>query len=113
MRMNDRYFQIMVCRVYRSGLADRRFVMMKWAPNQSDIMVVLEHPHGNVEVSLEEWISIGPGARPLVRPVEAKKKDSGESLPLSVIPLRYRNNRLSRALIALGVLNDPWKRFSG
>jgi len=76
-------------------------------------MVVLEHPHGKIEVSLEEWISIGPGARPLVRPVEAKRKGSGEPLPLSVIPLRCRNNGLSRTLIALGVLKDPWKRFSG
>jgi hypothetical protein len=79
-------------------------------PNRSDIIVVLEHPYGRVEVSLEEWISTGPGERPLVRPVEAKRKDSGQPLPLSVIPLQYRNNRLSRALIALGVLEDPWGR---
>jgi hypothetical protein len=37
-----------------------------------------------VEVSLEEWISTGPCERPLVRPVAAKKKSSGNSPPLSV-----------------------------
>jgi hypothetical protein len=82
---------------------------MNAEPNQSDVIVVLEHPLGRVEVSLEEWISIGPGARPLVRPVEAKRKGSGEPLPLSVIPLRYRNNRLSRTLIVLVFLIDPWE----
>jgi hypothetical protein len=77
--------------------------------DQSDIIVILEHPYGRVEVSLEEWISTGPGERPLIQPIAAKSKESGRPLPLSVIPLQFRNNRLSRALIALGVLRDPWK----
>ncbi len=74
----------------------------------SDVVVTIEHPFGVLEVSLEEWMSTGPGPRPLLRPAAAKEKGTNRPLPMSVIPLRYRNNRVSRSLIALGVLPNPW-----
>ena len=77
-------------------------------PDYSDILVTVAHPFGDVEVPLDTWIARGPGPRPLVRPVSARSKGSGERLPLSVIPLQYRNNGLSRTLIAMGLLRDPW-----
>jgi hypothetical protein len=78
-------------------------------PDYSDIMVTVAHPFGDVEVPLEMWIAQGPGPRPLVRPVSARSKRSGQKLSLSVIPLQYRNNGVSRALIAMGLLRDPWR----
>jgi hypothetical protein len=75
----------------------------------SDIIVILGHPHGDLEVTLNEWILKGPGERDLLRPMAAKNKNTGEQLPLNVIPFVYRNSFLSRALIALKVFSDPWK----
>jgi hypothetical protein len=72
-----------------------------------EIIVTVAHPHGDVEVSLGEWIRTGPGERPLVRPVAARTK-SGRRLSMSHIPLKYRNTRASRALIRAGFLEDPW-----
>lgn len=81
-------------------------------PKITDISVILAHPWGDIEVPLEEWILSGPGERDLVRPFAAKSQITGESLPMSVIPLRYRNNLWSRFLIKLGFLSDPWKSGS-
>ncbi|HEX6682758.1 MAG TPA: hypothetical protein VF062_08185 [Candidatus Limnocylindrales bacterium] len=57
-----------------------------------DILVVIAHPFGDLEVPLTEWMRIGPGPRPGVRPVSASSRTSGKPLPLSVIPAAYRNN---------------------
>jgi hypothetical protein len=75
-----------------------------------DILVTIAHPFGDVEVSLSEWIKTGPGPRPLVRPVAARRRSTGESIPLSAIPIKYRNTSFTRALIKARVLQDPWKR---
>jgi hypothetical protein len=74
----------------------------------SDIVVVIGHPFGDVEMSLTAWIARGPGRRPLVRPVAARSLLTGDALPLSVIPLRYRNDEQSRRAIAAGLVQDPW-----
>jgi hypothetical protein len=74
----------------------------------SDILVVIEHPYATAEVPLDDWMETGPGYRPLLRPVGARDRRTGKPLPLSVIPLRYRNNFLSRLLIALGLMKNPW-----
>jgi len=76
-------------------------------PDPSDILVTVEHPFGTREIPLEQWIRQGPGLRPLVRPVAAKSATTGQSLPLTVIPLRYHNDKQSRALIASGALEPP------
>ena len=73
-----------------------------------DVLVVIAHPFGDVEVPLVDWIATGPGPRRLVRPVRAHSRSTGRALPLSVIPLRYRNDGESRRAIADGRLDDPW-----
>ena len=73
----------------------------------SEIIVTIDHPFGTVEATLAEWIERGPGPRPLVRPVAARSAATGEELPLTVIPLRYRNDAESRQLIAAGRLDPP------
>ncbi|MEO3750345.1 hypothetical protein [Streptomyces sp. B6B3] len=78
------------------------------APDPDDVLVVLAHPHGDVEVPLADWTRTGPGPRPLVRPVAARSRATGEPLPLSVIPLPYRNDDESRRAIADGLIDDPW-----
>jgi len=78
------------------------------ASDPQDLLLTVQHPFGDLEVSLAEWIARGPGPRPLVRPVAVRSRSTGESLPLTVIPLRYRNDEESRRLIAEGVLESPW-----
>ena len=78
-----------------------------------DVLVVIAHPFGDVEVPLADWIATGPGPRRLVRPVRACSRSTGRPLPLSVIPLRYRNDEESRRAIAHGLLDDPWPDATG
>jgi hypothetical protein len=73
-----------------------------------DVLVTIGHPFGDVEVPLAVWIATGPGPRPLVRPLHARSRSTGQPLPLSVIPLRYRNDEQSRQAIEDGLLDDPW-----
>ena len=73
------------------------------------LVVIVEHPHGMLEMPLEEWIENGPGDRNLLRPT-AIRRQSGERLPLTTIPLKYRNNVWSRLLISVGILADPWRK---
>lgn len=73
-----------------------------------DILVTIGHPAGDIETTLTEWIARGPGPRRLVRPIAAKSRSTGESLPLTVIPLRYRNDKESRDMIANGTIEAPW-----
>ena len=76
--------------------------------NEETIWLVLDHPHGEVEVSMSEWMSVGPGERSCVRPTEAYQGRDRRRVSLTVLPLRFRNSRLSKMLISLGVLEDPW-----
>jgi len=78
-------------------------------PDFSDITVTVHYTYGTGEIPLEVWMEQGPGLRYLRRPSAAKKVSTGECLPLSIIPLRYRNNRISRFLISIGVLTNPWE----
>ena len=73
-----------------------------------DVLVTIGHPAGDIETTLAEWIARGPGPRPLVRPIAARSRATGQSLPLTVIPLRYRNDKESRGLIANGTIESPW-----
>ena len=76
--------------------------------DEDAVVLTLSHPHGDLEMGLEDWIATGPGPRPLLRPTSARRSGTGEPLPLSVVPLRYRNTRLSRFLVSLGLLERPW-----
>jgi hypothetical protein len=73
-----------------------------------DVILVLEHPFGRVETTLAEWMLKGPGPRPGVRPVEARSRADGGPLPLTVVPLPYRNDEESRRLISEGAIRSPW-----
>lgn len=73
-----------------------------------DVIVTISHPHGNLEVTLNEWIQNGPGDRDLLQPISAHRISTGEKLPTKVIPLRYRNSHLSRLLISLNLIEKPW-----
>lgn len=55
----------------------------------------------------DEWIHQGPGLRAF-RPQKAFCADDNRCLPLSVIPLQYRHNNLSKFLIALQQYKYPW-----
>jgi hypothetical protein len=77
--------------------------------SDSGILVLVAHPFGDSWVPLEEWMRIGPGPRPLVQPVAAKRASTGEAIALATaVPLAYRNDEESRRLIAAGALEDPW-----
>lgn len=56
-----------------------------------DILVTIDHPHGELEVPLREWIDEGPGPRRYVQLKSARRRSTGEPIPLSEI-------------------NDPWRR---
>ena len=73
-----------------------------------DILVTVAHPFGDVTPTLTEWIRLGPGPRPFVRIVDAKRRSTGEPVPLDEIPLEYHNSRESRRLQRLGELPTPW-----
>jgi hypothetical protein len=74
----------------------------------NDVVVVLGHRFGDVEEPLAEWMARGPGPRSGLRAVAVRSRSTGETLPLSVIPLAYRNDRESRALVAAGRTDSPW-----
>jgi hypothetical protein len=86
----------------------RERLARRWRVRPEDVLVVVGHPFGDIEVPLTEWMARGPGPRPLVRPVAARSRVTGEPLPLTVIPPRYRNDEESRAAIERGELTDPW-----
>jgi hypothetical protein len=77
-------------------------------PDPDDILVVVGHPFGDVEVPLAVWIATGPGPRPFVRPLRARSRSTGQPLPLTVIPQRYRNDEETRQAIQDGLLDNPW-----
>ncbi len=72
------------------------------------VILTLRHPHGDIEITLKEWMATGPGARPLLEPVAARNSVDGSALSLGVIPLAYRNNLVSRTLIRLRLIPNPW-----
>jgi hypothetical protein len=78
----------------------------EWDPY--DVLLVIDHPFGQVETTLAEWMARGPGPRRFLRPVAAKSRFTGDDLPLTVVPLAYRNDETARALIEAGELEWPW-----
>ena len=84
--------------------------MKKNAVAFSELEVRLSHPWLSDFVPLDMWIELGPGVRDRVGPLEVRHSQTEESLPISVIPLRFRNSMLSRLLIRWGLLKDPWNK---
>lgn len=72
-----------------------------------DVVVTVAHPWGDAETRLRAWIETGPGSRPLVTIIRARRSD-GSPVPLEEIPLQYRSNRENRRLQRLGLLAVPW-----
>jgi hypothetical protein len=73
-----------------------------------DVIVTIAHPWGDVLWPLSDWIATGPGPRPLVAIIAAKRRDTGEPIDMAEIPLEYHNTRKSRRLQRLGQLPTPW-----
>jgi hypothetical protein len=73
-----------------------------------DIIVTVAHPFGDLEQTLNEWIAIGPGPRPLVEIVKARRKSTNEPVDMAEIPLEYHNTPTSRRLQRSGQLPTPW-----
>jgi len=73
-----------------------------------DVVVTVAHPWGNIEAPLPEWIKIGPGPRPYVGIVAARRVSDGEPVPLSEIPQEYHNSPESRNLQRQGLIPCPW-----
>ncbi len=63
-------------------------------------------------ISLEDWIAKGPGSRWHIGPAGAICADDGRRLPISVIPLQYRNNEFAQFLYAAGAVPYPWNHGS-
>jgi len=72
-----------------------------------DLRVVVMHPAGDILTSFESWKQHGPGERPLVQ-IGSVIDKRGNDVPLRVIPLKYRNTRLSRFLIRCKLISNPW-----
>ena len=72
-----------------------------------DVIVTVAHPFGDVDTTLRQWIETGPGPRPFVSIVAARRR-TGDPIPLEDIPLQYRNSPESRRLQRLGLLPAPW-----
>jgi len=77
-------------------------------PRPSDILLTIEHPHGTHEVSLDQWMKVGPGDRPNLRPVRARRRETGEAAPLTLVPFRFRNGIVQRLLTRLRIMRPPW-----
>lgn len=73
--------------------------------------LVLQHPvAGDIEISLNNWISNGPDREyPRMLPIEVLK--DGVKTDFTEIPTLYRNNGVTRLLIGLGIYEDPWKHL--
>jgi hypothetical protein len=74
-----------------------------------DVLVRISVSFAVSELPLAAWMASGPGPRDFTRPESARSRSTGEGLPLTVIPLAYRNDRESRALIAAGRIASPWR----
>ena len=81
-------------------------------PPIEDLSVALSSKWiGGYEVSLADWIKYGPD-EPYMhnRPAWIVSKD-GRKFSTRIIPLRFRNNWLSRPLIRWGFLPEPWPDY--
>jgi len=73
-----------------------------------DVLVTAAHPWGNMEVSLDAWVQNGPGPRPYVGIVAARRSSTGREVPLAEIPFEYHNSPETRSLQRQGLLPCPW-----
>lgn len=83
---------------------------MKNSPEE--IEVLISNPWVNDYVPLPTWLQMGPGSvRPLTGVIAVRERGTKKKLPISLVPLAYRNTRWSRWLIRMGWLKPPkWPR---
>jgi len=74
----------------------------------ADIVITVAHPVGDVEVSLVDWIRTGPGPRPYVSIVAARRRSTGDLIAMDEIPLEYHNTPEARSRQRQGLLPCPW-----
>jgi hypothetical protein len=74
----------------------------------ADVQVTVNHPWGDIEVPLTEWIAKGPGPRAYLGINAARRKSTGEPVPLDQIPEEYHNTAESRRKQRSGQLPTPW-----
>ena len=74
----------------------------------ADVEVTIDHPWGAIVAPLELWIARGPGPRPYVSIVAARRISTGDEIPLKQIPLEFHNSSKSRRLQRQGLLPCPW-----
>lgn len=80
---------------------------IKSIENLENLVVIVDHPFGKLEMPLKVWMETGPQSRILLRPIGVMDKN-GQILDLNIIPLKYRNSPFSRLLIKLGFIETPW-----
>jgi hypothetical protein len=73
-----------------------------------DIVVTIAHPWGDTQAPLETWIRAGPGSRPYVGIIAARRMSTGAEIPLMEIPQEYHNSPEARRLQRQGLLPCPW-----
>ena len=73
-----------------------------------DVIVTIAHPCGDIDSPLPEWIRVGPGPRPYVQLVRARRRSTGDPVPLDEIPAEYHNSPRTRGLQREGRLPCPW-----
>lgn len=69
-----------------------------------DILVTIEHPFGEIEATLAEWITKGADTRPGVRATHPRLKATGQPLPPESIPPEYQFAWQLQHLRARGLL---------
>ena len=73
-----------------------------------DIVVQINHPNGDIRQQLQDWIETGPGPIRKLRPIRAYDRN-GQEIGMQRIPFRYRNSFLSRCMIRIGLIKNPWR----
>lgn len=75
--------------------------------NLDTVKVVIDYKFTTFRIPVKQWLDEGPQGNPAIVP-HRLECDDGRHLPISQLPLPYRNTRLSRWLIKFGILTNPW-----
>ena len=73
------------------------------------LLVAIDHPHGLMLIDLSDWIRLGPGDRPLIRPLYLQVKDTGQRISIRRLPWRLRNTFIFRVAVKLRIAKTPWR----
>ncbi|SRR5712691_738629 len=77
-----------------------------------EIEVYINHPYLDIWMPLRQWMGRGPlRSRAFIRPIAARSSLTQHAIPLTVVPLEYRNDAESISAILEGTIPDPWHRL--